>query len=175
MYEYIYIHIYTYVQIYVYLHIYIYIYICIYIYIYTYRGLTLVLIWWFIKLTWQVYLSRYIIISAYAEYRLFYRALLQKRPIIFSNSTCDLSNSTCAQNTSVGPWYIYVYIYICISAGMKEVCSCTVSACSLHALSPSGRQNSAVHDRWRRHLQLQGAESGQVLCDAHMRVYRAFM
>jgi len=60
-----------------------------------------------------------------------------------------------------------------VSAVMKEVCA---AARYLRARTACPLPKWKVEQcRSRRHLQLQGAESGQVLGDAHMRMYRACM
>ena len=67
----------------------------------------------------------------FAEYSLFYRALLQKRPLLFKELTnrrhpiCKLDIHTCIHG-SILYVYIYIYIYVCIHKSIfKYICMFT--------------------------------------------------
>jgi len=95
------------------------IYICIYIYIYIYIS-THLYVHTHIHMGWLRLVGSIKLKDFFAEYRLFYRALLQKRPIISSILLSVATPYSASDTSCVSTYkksvhmYTLIYIYICI-------------------------------------------------------------
>jgi len=128
VYIYVYTYIYMYIHIYICIFTYIYIYICIHIYMHTYVQTNMCSyihicmymcahMWRYTHMGWLQLVGSLKSLVFFAENSLFYRALLQKRPIILRSLLIVATPYTFEESDKVAETHVYIhkcmYIYAC--------------------------------------------------------------